>query len=59
MLVERKTGCHYSQVLINISLLCTSYMNAEFTSRVFKIQNTAIKKQTEHTVQKAIKGAGY
>lgn len=34
-------------------------MNAEFISRVFKMQKTAIKKQTEHTVQKAIDGEGY
>lgn len=55
MLVRKKEikQCHYSQlVLINISSLCISYVNDEFTSRVFEIQNIAIQKQTEHTVKK-------
>lgn len=48
MLVRKKEikQCHYSQlVLINISSLCISYMNDEFTSRVFEIQNIANQKQ--------------
>lgn len=54
MLGERKTRCHYSQVLININSLCINYTNAKFTwefskSRILQSRNeqNIVPKATE------------